>query len=496
MPRRRRSITVLLSLALVSVAAVLRPVWPVDSTPALLASQATGSTVSPAQAAPFIGDWTAPITSQMGPMTFTVSVKVLGGKVVGTVSGGMFPPAAVSDMSLVGQNLFLKYVSEAQGMSIPGLVAMTPQGSNMLFTISILDGQLEMAGTATKGGEAKGGAAAGGGQTGRGAGPGAQGGGRGPAAQPQVARVSDLMQMMSALPESAPAAPRQPRTVLVLAKAAGFVHSSIPLAARTIEALGQKTGAWNTVITYSAADINEQNLQRYDAIFLASTTGSFLDDPADQTATAARRKALLEFVRGGKGIAGIHAATDSYHGAVPGSTPAAAAAPGARPPVDGGASLWPEFNRLIGGYFKYHWLFPTQIAVKIDDPENPVNAAFTSLNKQTGVRLPRPFSVVDEVYTFNDASWSRERAHVLTSIDYAKMPAEVKAQEPAPQRADHDYALSYIQREGKGRVFVQVLGHDESIYKMPSMLAHLLAGVQYALGDLQADDSPTNPARQ
>ena len=174
--------------------------------------------------------------------------------------------------------------------------------------------------------------------------------------------------------------------MLVLAKAAGFVHASIPLAARTIEALGQKTGAWTTVITYNAADITEQNLQQYDAIFLASTTGMFLDDPADPAVTAARRKALLDFVRGGKGIAGIHAATDSYHGG-----PAAGAAPPARrPPVDGGTPLWPEFNRLIGGYFKFHWLYPTQIAVKIDDSENPVNAAFTSLNKTTGVRLPRP----------------------------------------------------------------------------------------------------------
>jgi hypothetical protein len=31
---------------------------------------------------------------------------------------------------------------------------------------------------------------------------------------------------------------------------------------------------------------------------------------------------------------------------------------------------------------------------------------------------------------------------------------------------------------------------------MPSMLAHILAGVQYALGDLQADDNQSNPARQ
>jgi uncharacterized protein len=314
------------------------------------------------------------------------------------------------------------------------------------------------------------------------------------APQPQVARVVDLMQMMAALPESAPATPKRPRRVLVLARAAGFVHSSIPLAARTIEALGQRTGAWTTVISYTAADITAASIEQYDAIFLASTTGLFLDDPADQAATASRRKALLDFVRGGKGLGGIHAATDSYHGAAP---EAAAAPPpeSGRRPVDGGAPLWPEFNRLIGGYFKYHWNFPTQIAVRIDDPANPINAPFTSVNAQTGVRVSRPFSIADEVYTLNQESWSRERVHVLTSIDYTKMPAEVKTQEPAPQRTDHDYALSYIQREGKGRVFVALLGHDESIYKYPPMLAHILAGMQYVLGDLEADDSPSAPAK-
>ena len=77
--------------------------------------------------------------------------------------------------------------------------------------------------------------------------------------------------------------------------------------------MGKKTGAWSTTITYDPADINDANLKQYDAIFLASTTGAFLDDPNDAAATAARRKALLDFVRGGKGLAGIHAATDSYH---------------------------------------------------------------------------------------------------------------------------------------------------------------------------------------
>ena len=137
--------------------------------------------------------------------------------------------------------------------------------------------------------------------------------------------------MVAALPAAAPAKPKQPRKVLVLGKAAGFVHSSIPLAGRTVDELGKKTGAWTTTITYDPADITEQNLKQYNAIFLASTTGAFLDDANDAAATAARRKALLEFVRGGKGLAGIHAATDSYHQNAPAATPPAAG--GAAAPV-------------------------------------------------------------------------------------------------------------------------------------------------------------------
>src|ERR1022692_3399314 len=152
------------------------------------------------------------------------------------------------------------------------------------------------------------------------------GGGRGAAPQNQIPKPEDVEKMMAALPDTAPAKPKQARKVLVLAKAAGYVHSCIPLAAKTIEALGAKTGAWTTAITYDAAAISEQNLKQYDLLFLDNTTGAFLDDPNDAAATAARRKALLEFVRSGKGLAGIHAAGDSYHEQARGATPAAAAA--------------------------------------------------------------------------------------------------------------------------------------------------------------------------
>jgi uncharacterized protein len=326
-----------------------------------------------------------------------------------------------------------------------------------------------------------------------------------PAAQPrppqnQTPNPADVDRMMAALPDKAPATPKQPRKVLVLGRAAGFVHSSIPLAARTVEEMGKKTHAWSTTITYDAADINEQNLKQYDAIFLASTTGEFLDDPNDQAATAARRKALLDFVRGGKGLAGIHAASDSYHRSTaprPARGPAAASAaprpapalgptgfPIQAPATELGADTqigtWPEFNKLIGGFFKFHWNDGQLITVKVEEPNHPLNAAFKG----------QPLQVIDETYTFGRQVYSRENLRVLTSIDYAKMSAEDKAKEQYP-RADGDYALSWIRREGQGRVFYEAHGHNEKVYGMRPILEHVLAGIQYVLGDLAADDRPS-----
>lgn len=285
---------------------------------------------------------------------------------------------------------------------------------------------------------------------------------------PRSACPSDVDRMTAALPDKAPAKPQKPRKVLVLGRAAGYVHSSIPLAAKTIEAMGDRTGAWTATTTYDAADINTANLAQYDAIFLASTTGCFLDDANDAAATAARRAAFMAFVRGGNGVAAIHAASDSYHGAQC-----------AQPMASAGEPLWPEFNRMIGGYFKFHWNNPQLITVKIDDPKSPLTAMFHG----------QEFEIHDETYVFANDSFSRSNVHVLTSVNYDKMSAEDKAKEKNP-RPDHDYALSWIRAEGKGRVFYEAHGHDESIYAMRPMLEHLLAGMQYALGDLKADDKP------
>ena len=419
---------------------------------------------------------------------------------------------------------------------------------------------------------------------GAGAGGGRAGGAPAPAAAPvpgacggranlptvgQTPCPADVANMMAALPATAPARPARARKILVLGNARGYVHSSIPMAAKTIEELGKKTGAWTTTISYDPADINAKNLEQYDALFLSSTTGCFLDGKTAQTAAGkeeveARKAALVAFVRGGKGLGGVHATGDSYHGTCANDQPAAGAARGGggggrggnaagpggtlasvfvrwswglndkklqdidltmtkadmeavgdrmyteldpgqagrvsredfaaritplvsqanqyvgSPGRDQGRGSWLDYDNMIGGWFKFHWLDPQEITVKIDDKNSPLTKMFNG----------QDFMVNDETYTYSVNSFSRKNVRVLTSINYDKMSFLAKLKESNP-RPDHDYGLSWIKRDGQGRVFYMALGHNERIYAMKPMVEHLLAGMQYALGDLKADDAPS-----
>jgi type 1 glutamine amidotransferase len=379
---------------------------------------------------------------------------------------------------------------------------------------------------------------------------------------PTVACPSDVEQMMAILPTTAPAKPAKAHKVLIFSRipSSGYQHSSIPLAAKAVEELGKKTGAWTSDTSWDPAVFTTDNLKQYDAIFLSSTTGCFLDKAGDKAATDARRAAFIEFVRSGKGVAGIHATGDSYHSPCPNDEGAGAGrggfgrgnanGPGGTlasvilrwswglddkklqsndqtltkadmdavaaawykqldpgnagkvvqaafangivpvatqenryvgvPGRDTGKGSWQDWDTMIGGWFKFHWIDPQHIVVKIDDKASPLTKMFGG----------QDFDVYDETYTFSINSFSRENVHVLTSINYDKMSFMDRLKESNP-RPDHDFGLSWIRRDGQGRVFYMALGHDERIYAMKPMMEHLLAGMQYVLGDLKVDDSPS-----
>ena len=58
-------------------------------------------------------------------------------------------------------------------------------------------------------------------------------------------------------------------------------------------------------------------------------------------------------------------------------------------------------------------------------------------------------------------------------------------------RTDNDFAVSWVRSWGKGRVFYCSLGHRNEIFWNPAILQHYLDGIQFALGDLPADTTPS-----
>jgi type 1 glutamine amidotransferase/HEAT repeat protein len=162
-------------------------------------------------------------------------------------------------------------------------------------------------------------------------------------------------------------------------------------------------------------------------------------------------KRFVDFVRNGKGLIGVHAATDCLY-------------------------KWPEYGDMMGGFFNSHpW--NENVTVKLDDPGHPLLRAFRG----------QSFVVADEIYQFKEP-YSRDKLRVLLSIDVNGTDMTKKN----IRRTDGDFAVAWIHRYGKGRVFYFSLGHRPEIFWNEPVMQCYLDGIQYALGDLTCDDTPSS----
>ena len=279
--------------------------------------------------------------------------------------------------------------------------------------------------------------------------------------QPKEKAITPKVQakIEAALPDKAPAEPKHDRKLLIFSKTNGFRHSSIPVGTVAITLLGKKTGAWTATHSEDDSVFEPESLKQYDAVLMLNTTGDIFRPSKMPTEAKAKeaaldrearlKESLVAFVKGGKGLAGTHSATDTYH-------------------------KWGAYNDMMGGAFINHpW--HTKVPVKNLAPKNPVNAAFDG----------KGFDITDEIYQFrNDTALSTGRK-VLLALDTDKMDVS-----KGGTREDKQYAVSWISTYGKGRTFYCSLGHRDEIYHNPTILKHYLAGLQYALGDLEADATP------
>jgi type 1 glutamine amidotransferase len=270
----------------------------------------------------------------------------------------------------------------------------------------------------------------------------------------------------AAVPKKARVTPEKKRRVLIwntpFMDKSPHKGYSIPQAEYAMTLIGEKTGAFEPVVSDDIAMYLPKNIKKFDAIIFNNSNGPWIRPTeadmnrlknygSDQDSVEnLLRNSLLEFVRDGGGII-------AYHHAI------------------GGNTHWPEFQELIGaGYWGHPW--NEEVGVKLDEPDHPLLASFEG----------KDFRLTEEVFQFREP-YSRKKLRVLLSLDTDKTNMTV----PWIYRKDNDFALAWIRAYGKGRVFYSAIGHRTDIWWNRKILKFYLDGIQFAVGDLSVDTTPS-----
>jgi len=252
-----------------------------------------------------------------------------------------------------------------------------------------------------------------------------------------------IQRMRKAAPEQPIVKPARKHRMLIFTLCKGFRHGSIPFCTKAFQIMGEETGVYTAEASDDPKVFAPKSLKQYDLVCFNNTTGVLFDDEA-------LKKSLMDWVKAGHGVVGVHAATDT------------------------GRWKWPEFQQMMGGLFSGHpW--HERVGIKLDDPDHPIAKVLGG----------KGFMITDEIYQFNKGVYSRDRLRVLLSLD-------MTATRKKGGRKDQDYGVSWIQDWGKGRIFYCSLGHRNEIFWNPKVLTYYLAGIQWAAGDLDGDATPTS----
>jgi len=208
-------------------------------------------------------------------------------------------------------------------------------------------------------------------------------------------------------------AQERPAHVLYFTHSAGYRHEVIPASRDVLTQIGATAG-FEVTTSEDVAVFRPESLQHYGAVMFF-TTGEL---PMSDT----QLRAFTDFIRAGGGFLGVHSATDTFY-------------------------QWPEYLKVIGGYFDQH---PWHQTVRVDvvDRANPL-VAF----------LGRSIVVTDEIYQIRDFDVAGSR--VLLRLDAASVDLAL----PDVHRHTYGWPLAWTRSYGSGRVFYTALGHEEEVWR-------------------------------
>ena len=106
----------------------------------------------------------------------------------------------------------------------------------------------------------------------------------------------------AAIPQKAPAKPKQPRRMLVTnlsmrdgKTVRGSSYATLPVANYAIGQMGRRTGAFEAVFSDDVEMFRPEKIKQFDALCFSNTVGVLFEDPE-------LKKSLLSFIAGGKAL--------------------------------------------------------------------------------------------------------------------------------------------------------------------------------------------------
>lgn len=214
------------------------------------------------------------------------------------------------------------------------------------------------------------------------------------------------------------------QTVLVFSLTKGYHHASIADGIIALKKLGDEN-EFNVDTTTNVTAFNIENLKKYKTLVFLSPTGTniFNDE---------QKAALKQYINGGGGFVGIHAATDCNF-------------------------EWEWYGKMIGGFFESH--------PKIQEAKLNIITPKNRIVKD----LPSPWLHKDEWYNFKNFN---PAVKVLIKVDETSYTGG---------NMKNDHPISWYHEYDGGKVFYTALGHTKECYTDSLFLKHLLAGLKWTM---------------
>jgi type 1 glutamine amidotransferase len=211
----------------------------------------------------------------------------------------------------------------------------------------------------------------------------------------------------------------EPVRVLIFSRTAGFRHGSIPHGVDVVSAL---PGVEATA-TEDPAVFTPERLGVFDVVVFLNTTGDVLDET--------QQKAFEQFIGGGKGFVGIHAASDTEYD-------------------------WPWYGRLVGAYFKGHPAVQTA-RIRVLDRDHAATA-----------HLDATWERRDEWYDFRGVP---SGVRVLLELDESSYEGGTMGSR---------HPIAWCHEFDGGRAFYTGGGHTSEAFDEPAFRRHLAGAIAWA----------------